>query len=98
MIESEVHLVEDKHFLVLASDHRTVLVVCLAIIALDARKLRVLNAHVNSAHCESNGVCLVCFQRTRNSQLVLRVSVQNVHKFLLLHGANHQCSPLGINS
>jgi hypothetical protein len=97
VIESEVHFVKDKHLLVLSSHNSTISVVDFTIIHFNASKLRVLNAYIHSNHSKCNSMSFMSFKWTRYRQLVLWVSIQNVHKFLFLSSPNHYSSSLRIS-
>ena len=75
MIKSEVHLIEDKHFLVLTSHNSTILIVSFTIVTFDAGKLRVFNAYINTAHGKGDCVSFVSLKWTRNCKLILGISI-----------------------
>jgi hypothetical protein len=96
MIQTEVHLIEYQHFLVLSSHNRAVLVVRLTIINLKASKLWVFYANIDSHHRKRESMGFVCLQGARNCQFICGISVKDVDKFLLFHCANHNSSPFRV--
>jgi hypothetical protein len=63
--------------------------VTLLVVKLQARKQRILEAHVHAAAVEEDAVRLVGLKRRRDGEVGLRVAIQDVHKLLLLARADH---------
>ena len=51
MVQAKVHFIEGKHLLVLASHHRTVVVILVTVVYFETRELWILNAYINATHC-----------------------------------------------
>ena len=96
MVEAQVHLIKGESLLKVTRVHCTEILIQVAIVNLKTGKLRVLNTHVTSDHSQGDDMRLKSLKWARNSQLVIRVAVQNVDKLLLLHCANHDGTALRI--
>ena len=87
VVEAEINFVDNQSLLHVSSDNSGGLRLGLAVVDLDAGELRVLEPVVQSAHIEGHRVWLMRLERTRNYQLVVRVSVHLVDELLPLDGA-----------
>lgn len=97
MIETEIHFVENKHFLSLSSIHGRHFVIHFTVVNFDACEERIFVSNVDTAHIEAQSMGFVRFQRRRDGQLCISVTIDDVDEFLLLNCADHESSALWIS-
>ena len=97
VVQAEVELIERQMLLRRAVRLARCIMIRVAVVELKRRKHRVVVASVARDHVDHKCVVLVRLKRRRRVHLALRVAVQNVAQFLLLDGAEHRTSALGVH-
>ena len=75
VIQTEVHLVESQCLLCVSGVHSTEVLFSVAVVDLQTCELGVLDSNVDSDHGEGEHMRFEGFERARNSELVLRVTI-----------------------